>query len=578
MLNEYAVKPEPIIEHPVPEASSAQQSAPDTQVSGAKPTKSPNKVLLFGRIALAAIAVVCIAAGALLAIFKYIIPNIKSRKVELAFYLKDSRLYQYDATSDEYLTLGSEIDTCDVSDDGKIIYYTDYDCNFFVKQYGKDAVKIDSDLSNIKYYTKDFTTVYYQKDDTLYKYSIGKGFSLIASDIYSIINVYDSGEIYYLKSNADGLSISDFVIDDMREYDSQHPWSAVCPNRKDYASDKAYEAARDEWWEQYIDYGNYIYENYEYHSDIDCCHQIRYDIYYFYEPMALCYYDGSKETVITDSALDSYFYSYSDDTPVIAYRAYDVPDKGNILKISEIVKNYAIEVTMWDGSYFIDDTIYKNISSAYIAFGGKTTSLEEDLAVGFAISDDGDTLYYVDNISKRESVFEHAHGDLYKAKLSNGKIGKAELYDTGVYMHETACLGNSHIMYYKNCEGLEEHWGDLYIDKNLVENWVSVDFEPDDMFNAKTDEFVYYDEDYLGVYKNGQSVKITDDACFESFLDDGGILYEMNDDYYVYADGQSVPYEKNSEIGFYKKGSDLYYCKDGETKLIAKDIDLYINP
>ena len=97
-----------------------------------------------------------------------------------------------------------------VSEEGNKIIYTvrneedrTTDLHLWTK---KADEKLDGDIQSLYYVTDDFKTVYYVKNDSLYKKVGTKDKEKIDSDVSGVYGIYDSGEMYYAKSNDDGTA------------------------------------------------------------------------------------------------------------------------------------------------------------------------------------------------------------------------------------------------------------------------------------------------------------------------------------------------------------------------------------
>lgn len=121
-------------------------------------------------------------------------------------YIKDDvDLFQHDLN-----TQSDKIDT-DVSyflssnDGKKILYLKDNndeeistkDLYYYAK--GKETKCIAKNVETVRYISDDFSLVYYVSDSVLYKLEVDKSPKEIASDVSDVINIYDSGDVYFSK-------------------------------------------------------------------------------------------------------------------------------------------------------------------------------------------------------------------------------------------------------------------------------------------------------------------------------------------------------------------------------------------
>ena len=117
----------------------------------------------------------------------------------LVTYVKTSNdLYQYNVKKEEKEKIASEISDFRVSEDGSKVVYRKSSGELYLWN-KKDSEKLDGDIQRINaVYDK---MVYYTKDGTLYKKQFTKDKEKIASDIASVIKIYESGEVYYAKND-----------------------------------------------------------------------------------------------------------------------------------------------------------------------------------------------------------------------------------------------------------------------------------------------------------------------------------------------------------------------------------------
>lgn len=168
-------------------------------------------------------------------------------------YLKgdEGNLYQYKLAEDSKDKVASEVEGFEVSDDGTKIGYINSEGSLYLKYADKDQREIASEVSSLEYLTDDFKTVYYIKEGSLYKQVEGEDRVKIASDVYNVIKIYETGEIYYLTSEYGGISLMDYVTDDMKDADASitepsypdYPSSPSRPYWRDYDTDAEYDAA-----------------------------------------------------------------------------------------------------------------------------------------------------------------------------------------------------------------------------------------------------------------------------------------------------------------------------------------------
>lgn len=479
-------------------------------------------------------------------------------------YLKgeEGNLYQYKLAEDSKDKVASEVEGFEVSDDGTKIGYINSEGSLYLKYEGKDKEKIASEVTSLEYLTDDFKTVYYIKEGSLYKQVEGEDRVKIASDVYNVIKIYETGEIYYLTSEAGEISLMDYITDDMKDADAtmtepaypDYPDSPDYPSWWDYDTDAEYDAAYEEYedafraWEAECDrmeteyyaardawYAKQSRDEWRENLEEEVLEQSNY---------SLCFYNGTEATVITDAFVGDYYYSdytYASDAPVIIYEAYNQssPDKA---KLSEVESIYDIE-EMVEAALF-------SSSERYIAVKTTATVVEQEKeARNFRINSSGTVVYYIDDIPDEKS-----YGELYRISITNGTVGKAEVYDSDVYTGYCYFAGDDKFEYYKD---YKDSKGELYVNKVKIDYDVSV---YSTVVYSDSDKVIYFtdwndEKDYgtLKIYQNGESVKVADDVHDFSTMSDGRILY-----LYDYS------------LNYYK--GELHVWENGETRKIDDDV------
>lgn len=481
----------------------------------------------------------------------------------LITYLKgeEGNLYQYKIGKDSKEKIASEVKGFEVSDDGKKIGYINSENSIYLKYADKEKGEIASDVSTLEHVTEDFSAVYYIKDGSLYKQVEGEDKVKITSDVYDVIKIYDSGEIYYLKSEAEEISLMNYVTDDMKDADASisepsypdYPNSPSRPSWWDYDTAAEYDAA-------YAAYED-AYEAWEAECDrIETEYYAAREAYYakqsrdeLREDLAeetleqssysLCFYNGTEEVVITDTFVGGDYskYTYASEAPVISYEAYNQSSLEKV-KLSEVESIYDIE-SMVKAALF-------SSSERYIAVKGTATVVEQEKeATNFRINSSGTIVYYIDDIPEEKN-----YGELYHISIKNGVVGKAEVYDSDVYTGYCYFVSDTELEYFKDCK---DGKGELYINKNKIDYDVycySVDVY------SHLDKIFYFtdwnDEKGYGtlkVYDGKEAAKIADDVHSFSVTPDGRVLY-----LYDYS------------LNYYK--GELHEWSNGEKRKIDDDV------
>ncbi len=431
-----------------------------------------------------------------------------SEDLNIITYVTDyeGSLYQYDVEKDEKTKIAVDVAGISVSKDGKILYYINDDDAVYVKCAGKDREKISGEDSNVVYISEDYSTAYIMWEESLYKCQIGKEKEKIASDVNYVLKIYESGEMYYLSNkNIIETALWDYVTDDYGEADAafSEPERPEAPKWYDYVSDAQYDAAYESYEQAYANYEKEL-EAYKEKEARDEFRKLIDDESVSVSLYSLCYFDGNKETTITDVCSDMHLSARSN--PVIIYGTYNGTSDVTV-KLSDYSYIYDIKTAVESAT----------ILSYHLAVEGNTVhefdATDETL---FRLNDSGTTVSY---INRDENSYS---GDLYKMTIKGDKVSQSELYDSDVYCSYMKFSGDDQLVYYKNDSDA------LYIDGKEV----ALDVDEDTIYISPELNGVLFlteedDEDRatLKLFRDDIVVKISDDVSDYSVAPDGRILY-----------------------------------------------------
>lgn len=415
--------------------------------------------------------------------------------------------------------------------------------------------KIAGDISALVYVSEDAKTVYYIKNDSLYKQVEGKDKVKIASDINYVIKIYDSGEIYYLKREADEGTCFDYIEDDMKEADAsvQEPKEPTRPSWYDYDTDEEYENAYADYEKAYAAYEK-DRDAYKAKAERDELRRALKETSRTTDNDSLCFFDGKQETVITDNFYSVVNYVCATDKPVISYAVKEQSEREKI-KISEIS---SIDDFYNESAIQTDDS-FEN----FIAIKGTATALEHNNVNTVRINASGTVVYYI------EEDYGDLCGDLYRASIQNGTLGKPELYDSDVFGNlyggrTTFFINDDELVYFKD---FQAETGDLYINKEKIDYDVH-----EDSLCVFPDKLIYFtdcsydgEDEYgvgtLKIYQNGKSEKIADDVSYK--------VYSAYAHCTVTSDGKVLFL---SDYSTTRKKGELYIWDKGKTKKLDDDV------
>lgn len=445
---------------------------------------------------------------------------------------------------------------------------------------GGEPQRIDRGVESLAYYNKALNVFYYLKEGSLYLKKGSEEKVKIDSDVYHVVKVYDSGEVYFVRENNEQVRLSDYFEDDMKDADAaitapvypeypDFPDSPVYPYSFEFDTYEEYEAAFAQYqldyaaWEKQCDdmraeydavYDKY-WEDYEVYYD-------KLDRDYIREqletselnvsPFELCYYNGTEVVIVNDSVKYSYYSSSDIVDNAMVFLAYE---KGEVTKtkMSEMGDDFSIYALQEK----VKEALYGTTTHC-LATGGTYVVLDIEFGEydygDVMIDEKGTYVYYCLNTD------ENGHtADLYRASITKDGMRTAELYDTEVYVNAVTPVGDD-VMYYKNVpliEDEEDGWthagdsGDLYISKQLVECGVNIGYG----FNSEDNSLWYYISDFdeedecgtLKVYNGKESVVIAEDVHDYTF-DNEYRMYYLVDYSNTYACGTLYYYNGKESI------------------------------
>ena len=454
-------------------------------------------------------------------------------------YLKgrDGILYLHDLTDKD--KIASDVSSFYVSDDFKKVGYLKNDDSYYVWHAGKDTEKLAGDITSIQHVSDDLSTVYYVRDGSLYKQAEGsKDREKIVTDFSRIVKIYDSGEIYYTKTESAEKRLIDYVNDDVAASDAtltepvypDYPPYPEYPYWWDYGTTEAYNAAVEQYERDYAEYEttynrmrDEYYQAYEAYWEKVARDSLRESLRNATMNAAeytLYYFDGKEETVVTEALADEWGISLASDRPVAVLRIYNQ---------SEVQKVKLSEMNNLDEVRDKVNTALYSSAERYVAAGASLSVIDRTDAEGYIVSPDGGTVYFLDDLS------DDNEGDLYKVAVKDGQAGKPERLDSDVAIGYMYFTPKDELVYYKNVDHYA--WkGDLCI------NGVEIDYDVRLYSTAYLDDAVLYYTDWsvdrsygtLKMFKDGTKTKIADDV--HDFNTSGGdilYLYDYSSNYYT---------------------------------------------
>lgn len=429
------------------------------------------------------------------------------KSAEVVTYRKGTALYRYILKTAARDKIADDIVDFDVSANGNKIVYLNAE-GIVYRQYmdNGEKEKIVSGAEKIIHLTKDFKTVYYLKENALYKQTEGTDPVKIASDVEKVLQVYDSGEIFFVKSSAEDIVLTDYIEDDMKDTDTNltKPEKPASPYLQDYSSYDEFKKAYDAYREIYEAYLN-AYEIYTAKILRDSMRQALEDRTVPTVTYSLYYFDGKENTVLSRQFNDNASsYAFASDAAVMIYSEHGISSLEKI-KLSQISDTDALQTQIQQALRS------ENSGNKYVAIKGITTQINQDNAAAFRINSKGTCIYYVDEIPENGS-----HGDLYKIDINGEAMGVPKLYDSNVYASSLDYFGETDTLLYLTDWNTEKQYGTLKFFDGEKTARVADDVRTADMLS---DGRILYLYDYSIQYCTGE-LRIWDESKTEKVDDD----------------------------------------------------------
>ena len=493
-----------------------------------------------------------------------------------------------------------------LSSDGKTLFFPDkVDSGGGVSLYyrtlsgkGKDAVKIDSDVTRYAVNEAATTVTYLKSGGTLYQYDMKKGEKeKISSDISqfwvsddgkTVIYLNSENTAYYKVSGKDKEKIdSDIsnvhhVSDDcgMMVYtkddilylkksgkDKEKVASEVYSVRAAYGSGEIYYTKADDTEHSLADYvtddkkgadeamqepdypSRYNYDDTNAYNNAVAEYNTLYAAYQ--EKLERDWMRQQLEDYPMSQTNYTLFYYDGSDSSVLTDSYISYNDTLSSDKALMVYRSYSreefepLKLSDYTSVYDLNTAVSNALNSSSqvnLAVGGNTFPLATETGTRFTISGDGKKVYYIDDIPDGKS-----YGDLYLISISNGTPQKAELYDTDVYDGHMLFSGANSLIYFKD---VKVYQGELYLDKTHVDDDVFI-YQP--MYRKDTSELIYYADwndskqhGTLKVFQKNKAVSIADDVYTGLITPSGEILYltdysmtRYKGDLYLYKNGKA---------------------------------------
>ena len=484
---------------------------------------------------------------------------------KIVTYFTSNGLYQYNIETESKEKIKGNVMYFSVSDDGKRLYLLSQTELCLRTEDGKEE-RIDDDVARIFSVSDDFSTIYYEKriskepaSYTLYQYKDGGEKKRIASGESVDIpfdsktherSIYETGELYYIKSNTETVPLMSIVEEDLKAEDealaaTERP---VIPLRENYANWEDYELACDKYLEAYepfeeLDRRN-RYREYYAEQKVDVKHR------------ELFYFDGNESISLGEFSVNGILVlnmdimGFAPDNPVVVYRkAAHTP-----IEFSEL---YEYGTAGAEEGPVAESALHSGTGNLCIAVKGEVTDLNHNAGEMYVgINPSGSQVSFIE-AEKGDEI-----GDLYQIKIENGVPQQAEFYDSEVLLDWGTFLLDADSILYSKKDG--EDTAILYMNGTQIADDVdkSIGYNPYREYYSEFGKVLFLtdydwrsDRGTLNLYENGKAVKIADDV-------------------YDY----SIDFDASGEITFFTEWDSenaigtLNLYRNGETQKIADDV------
>lgn len=462
-------------------------------------------------------------------------------------YLKNSGSVLYLHDLEDKDKLASDVSTFYTNHDLSKIIYRTTDNSVYSWTAKEGSTKIATEIYSLNHVASDLSFIAYFKEDSLYTQATdGSEREKIASDISNVISIYDSGEIYYAKSDVLEKGLLQYVTDDLASSDANivepstpnYPTSPDYPRSWNFDEELEYELALVKYeldYEEYIQVYDNLKQEYveatalykekvardRMRSDLDssAITTTEYTLYYF---------DGKESTSVTNIMVNPYDIAVSSETAVLLI---------NVFEKSELPSIYLSDVTsIYDVSNLVSEALFSS-AQIHVVVGDSTTMIEQNDATEIIISNTGDAIYFLDDISS------NYYGDLYQILINKGSVESPKMYDDDVSSRAPLFFSPSgEILYFKDVD-TSQNKGEMYINKQAID----YDVRMYDIFDLNGDLIYYTDwnssKSYgtLKIWSNGKSTKISDDISSYDITLNGDIRY-LSDYSSTYYNGTAYLY------------------------------------
>lgn len=485
----------------------------------------------------------------------------------------DYALYQSDLAN--RTMIAEDVRSFIGSEDGQTVLYLDKNGAVFRWTAGGGILRVTDDASLSKGFAQKKMAVYYVKDGTLYEYTVNSETpKQIAAGVQDVVWITPDGQVYYTASADGGMTLMDFVEDDMAQGGTvtmpEEPEEPKKPSRDDYKDGKAYEKAMKQYEEDWDAYdkamGQWEQDMSDYYDRQEAAEEADSTRYELENTSAkdfiadLYYYDGNTTSLVAEkvavnnwrgtySLMSSIWNSYPDE-PMGFVTQWD-PSAMEKIPLSDVIEeskeqscsaSWVMESKLRDAKNSGLLGIVVGNTCTFSAEGVKSVTFARDGSVAYTFSYDEET--------------SSEGPTLYRTPIQNGKPGEQETIQTGAV--PVAVLKDGRLVCGKY--GIDGLTLDIYMDGVKIDT-IDAYYGAGEGIQGTNGESLAYFSTWdsekscgtLSVWRDGESVTVAGNVQRFQMLDDGRILclYDVNEEtgigtVGIFANGTLTPLSQNA--------------------------------
>lgn len=485
----------------------------------------------------------------------------------------DYALYQSDLAN--RTMIAEDVRSFICSEDGQTVLYLDKNGAVFRWTAGGGILRVTDDAGLSKGFAQKKMAVYYVKDGTLYEYTVNSETpKQIAAGVQDVVWITGDGQVYYTASADGGMTLMDFVEDDIAQSGTvtmpEEPEEPKKPSRDDYKDGKAYEKAMKQYekdWDAYDKaMGQWEQDMSDYYDRQEAAEEADSTRYELENTSAkdfiadLYYYDGNTTGLVAEkvavnnwrgtySLMSSIWNSYPDE-PMGFVTQWD-PSAMEKIPLSEVIEESKEQSC--SASWVVESKLRdaKNSGLLGIVVGNTCTfSAEGVKSVTFARDGSVAYTFFYDEETSGEGFA------LYRTPIQNGKLGEQETIQTGAV--PVAVLKDGRLVCGKY--GIDGLTLDIYMDGVKIDT-IDAYYDAGEGIQGTNGESLAYFSTWdsekscgtLSVWRDGESVTVAGNVQRFQMLDDGRILclYDVNEEtgtgtVGIFANGTLTPLSQNA--------------------------------